>query len=272
VTLDAAGVPATGALSYFSRLADATTFGERATGELHRRGTTTAQTVAAITDGAGWCQGVIDLHRPDAVRMLDVPHALEHLGAAAQAVWGRGQPETSAWLGTQAQALRHGREDEVLTALSALDAQPGLSAASRDTLRRPGAYFTTRRAHIRYQAFTDAGYPIGSGCVESANKLVVEARLKGAGRHWARAHVNPLLALRTMIANDLWAESWPLLWGKLRSRPAPPAPTPPPVAADPIPGPVVPDRPSVSWLKLVVDGQPTPDHPWRRPSPFLAKR
>lgn len=87
MTLDAAGVPATGALSYFSRLADATTFGERATDELHRRGTTTAQTVAAITDGAGWCQGVIDLHRPDAVRMLDVPHALEHL-------WG-GRPRRS---------------------------------------------------------------------------------------------------------------------------------------------------------------------------------
>ena len=28
--------------------------------------------------------------------------------------------------------------------------------------------------------------PIGSGTVESANTLVVEARLKGAGMHWAR--------------------------------------------------------------------------------------
>jgi hypothetical protein len=34
--------------------------------------------------------------------------------------------------------------------------------------------------------------------VESANKLVVEDRLKGAGMHWADANVNPLLALEAV--------------------------------------------------------------------------
>jgi hypothetical protein len=37
------------------------------------------------------------------------------------------------------------------------------------------------------------GWPIGSGVVESGNKLVVEARLKGAGMHWSRLSLNPLL-------------------------------------------------------------------------------
>jgi hypothetical protein len=44
--------------------------------------------------------------------------------------------------------------------------------------------------------------------LESANKLVVEARLKGAGMHWSRASVNPLLALRNAVCNDRWAEAW----------------------------------------------------------------
>jgi len=30
--------------------------------------------------------------------------------------------------------------------------------------------------------------------VESANKLVVEGRLKGSGMHWARAQVTPMVA------------------------------------------------------------------------------
>jgi hypothetical protein len=38
----------------------------------------------------------------------------------------------------------------------------------------------------------EAGWPIGSGSVESANKLVVEARLKGAGMRWERQNVNPM--------------------------------------------------------------------------------
>jgi hypothetical protein len=34
---------------------------------------------------------------------------------------------------------------------------------------------------IRYANFRTQGYPIGSGSVESANKLVVQSRMKGAG-------------------------------------------------------------------------------------------
>lgn len=273
VTTGADGAPATTDLSYFSRLADAETFGVAATGELHRRGTTTAQTVVAITDGAVWCQGFIDLHRPDAVRILDFPHALEHLGAVAQAVWGRGTPDTSAWLGVQAAALRHGREAQAVTAVAALGARPELSAAAQDTIRQTVAYFAAREGQIRYQAFTDAGYPIGSGCVESANKLVMEARLKGAGMHWVRTNVNPMLALRTLVANERWTEGWPMLWDQWRQPlrppptptvgPVPPAPfvTPPPVTTTSIPRP-----------KTIVNGKPTADHPWRRSSPFRAKR
>ena len=38
--------------------------------------------------------------------------------------------------------------------------------------------------------------------VESANKVVVQARLKGAGMHWEPTHVNPMLALRTAACNE----------------------------------------------------------------------
>jgi hypothetical protein len=44
--------------------------------------------------------------------------------------------------------------------------------------------------------------------VESANKRVMQARLKGGGMRWERAHVNPMLALRTTVCNERWDESW----------------------------------------------------------------
>jgi len=261
-------------LSYCSRLADAETFGRLATGELHRRGTSTAGTVVAITDGASWCQGFIDLHRHDAVRILDFAHALEHLGAVAHAVFGPGTAAASDWLGVQASALRHGREDAVLADLAAR-AAAGLSDETRLLLTRPHAYPATRRAQIRYQDFVAAGYPIGSGCVESANKLVVEARLKGAGMHWARPHVNPMLALRTLIANDRWAEGWPAIWDQRRHPPRTPIPAGPPPLAPPDradAAPPLPDPPSTPPPKTIVNGKPTADHPWRQSSPFRAKR
>ena len=64
---------------------------------------------------------------------------------------------------------------------------------------------------MQYPHLSADGWPIGSGMVESANKLVVEDRLKGAGMHWAEANVNGLLALRNAVCNDRWDESWTVI-------------------------------------------------------------
>jgi hypothetical protein len=51
--------------------------------------------------------------------------------------------------------------------------------------------------------------------VESGNKLVVEARLKGSGMHWAEGHVNSMLAIRNIICSDRWKEEWPKIEDRL---------------------------------------------------------
>jgi hypothetical protein len=209
---DGEWVARTGALSYFARLADAEVFGRLATVETHRRGTATAGTVAAVVDGSEWLQGFIDLQRPDAIRILDFPHAAGYLGAAARATFGEGAPAAAAWAREQAHELKHGDPEGVLAALRALPvadaADPAGAARQRDESL---AYLQKRRSQIDYARFRRLGLPIGSGLVESANKTVVEARLKGAGMRWARARVDPMVALRTVVCGDRWADAWPLI-------------------------------------------------------------
>lgn len=265
-TQDATGTPQTSRLSYVSRLTDATAFGEVSTLETHRRGTRAATTVVAVTDGAEWIQGWIDGQRADAVRILDFAHAVEHLGAVAKAQFGAGTAAASEWLGVQAHALRHGQEEIVLATLAELGATPGDAG---DLAAATHRYLASRRDMIRYADFGRAGYPIGSGCVESANKTVVEARLKGAGMHWSRANVTPLLELRTMLRNERWAERWPAIWAGLQRRQRRPRPTPGASTALPSPPPEAPAGPRRP--PTIVNGKPTKDHPWRRSSPFLAK-
>ena len=53
--------------------------------ETYRRGVGTALAVVAVMDGAGWRQRFVDAHRPDAIRILDVPHAVESLARASAA-------------------------------------------------------------------------------------------------------------------------------------------------------------------------------------------
>jgi hypothetical protein len=269
-------------LTYFSRLANAETFTRQAYVETHRRGTETAKVVCAVQDGAEWLQGLVDVLRPDAVRILDFPHALEHLTAAAQSVLGMGTPELRAWLDEQAHTLKHAADGvrQVLMALAKLPvhlaADPMAAVEARD---RTVTYFTKRLAQVDYAAFQAAGYPIGSGSTESANKIVVEVRLKGSGMHWAHAHVDPLVALRTVACTNRWSEAWPRISARLRTeadlrrrsrwRSRHPMSTLAPAEhTQPTLTTVVQPRATTALAarrgKSVVNGRPTALHPWKR--------
>ena len=209
-------------LSYFSRWAEAETFTRLATVETHRRGTERAETVCVVNDGAEWIQGFIDVQRHDAVRILDFSHAAGYVAQVGQAVLGEGTPAFETWLDTTLHELKHASPDKVLQTLRDMQHELEGGAASPETLdnvRTAVQYLEKRRGQMdaeraRFQA---AGYPIGSGSVESGNKVVVEARLKGAGMHWARPHVNQMVALRDVLCSARWEQDWPQIATRLRA-------------------------------------------------------
>ena len=199
-------------LSYFSRLLEAEAFTRLALTEIQRRGVEKAGKVIAVTDGAEWVQGFIDYHRPDAVRILDFPHAAEYVGKIGAAIWGEGTAESAGWLEQQLQRLKHEGPGAVLADVRAL------VAAHPDQPELAGwlAYLEKREAQMPYPTCQKEGWPMGSGAVESGNKLVVAARLKGSGMHWARDHVNPMLGLRNAVCSDRWDEAWEQICGYRR--------------------------------------------------------
>jgi hypothetical protein len=201
-------------LSYFSRRTDSTTFGELATLELHRRGLDGARRVGAVLDGAVWCQSFVDLHYPEAVRILDFAHAAEYLTVIAQTTGVNGPLLSPAELAELRHALKQDGPAVVMPQVRTLVATQPSTAELASCL----AYLESREAQMQYPHFIAEGWPIGSGMVESANKLVVEDRLKGAGMHWAEANVNPLLALRNAVCNDRWDESWTMIEREQRSQ------------------------------------------------------
>lgn len=195
------------ALSYFSRMESAERFTELAATEMRRRRVSEAGEVAAATDGAEWCQGVVDRYRPDALRILDFPHAGEYVAASGQLLFGAGTSVAQGWIGDQLHRLKHEGGKGVIETLRGWEAsvpQP----AEKELLRKQLAYLEKRAAMLQYPLFRAAGWPIASATVESANKLVVERRLKGPGMHWAARHVNPMLALRNASCSGRWDQAW----------------------------------------------------------------
>ena len=206
------GVVHTRNLSYFSRKVNAQEFQRLALGEIHRRGVEHAKEVAAIMDGADWLQSFTDYHCPSATRILDFPHAAGHVNKIGEFLHGEHTPEGQAWLKEHLHQLKHQGSEKLLLEFQELQQQYPESQAISGNL----AYLEKRKEQMQYPLFQAQGWPIGSGIVESGNKLVVEARLKGSGMHWAEQHVNPMLALRNLICSDRWKEDWPKIEARLR--------------------------------------------------------
>ena len=197
-------------LSYFSRLTEAANFTRQALVETHRRGVGEGGQVALVSDGAEWIQGFGDFHCPGAVRILDFPHAAGYIGEIGRGLFGEASSMAVEWQREQTRRLKHEGAGPVLEDLRVL-------VQGRETdLSKPLAYLEKREAQMGYPVWQAQGWPIGSGAVESGNKLVVEARLKGGGMHWARPHVNPMLGLRNIVCSDRWAGEWPRIAQRLR--------------------------------------------------------
>jgi len=190
-------------LSYCSRLAEAERFAQAALVETHRRGLERAAEVCAVQDGAQWLQGLVDYHRADAVRILDFAHAAEYINDIGQAVQAAGGRLPARWFQGMLHRLKHQGPTRVLAHLVWLTAR-----YPSPLMQEKLTYLQKREAHMQYPTYQEAGWPIGSGSVESANKLVVEVRLKGAGMRWCRHNVNPMLVLRNAVCNREWKQTW----------------------------------------------------------------
>jgi hypothetical protein len=261
--VDGKTVVSTHSLSYFSRVAEAEQFQRLTFGELYRRHLETAEQVAAVSDGAEWIQGFIDFHMPSARRILDFPHAAQRICQIGEAVLGADHASLRAWQTRQLHQLKHDGPDAVLDSLRLFAGAHLTVPLIAENLM----YLEKRVAQMQYADFQAQGWPIGSGMVESANKLVVEARLKGAGMHWSRLSVNPLLALRNAVCNDRWAEAWQQSAAQIRrigikrrevhAKTEPQSTPAPAVQASPAAVTSAPAEP-------VTRRKPDADHPWRR--------
>lgn len=163
VTRNKRGEVCTQHISYFSRLCEAASFEEAALVETHRRGLERAAQVCAVQDGAEWLQGLVDYHRTDAVRILDFAHAAEYVNEIGQAVRAAGGRLPTTWLDGLLHRLKHQGPQRVLKHLAWLAAR-----YPSPTVQEKLLYLQKRETQMQYPVYQAAGWPIGSGMVESA--------------------------------------------------------------------------------------------------------
>lgn len=161
----------------------------------------TAPVLVCLGDGASPLWTLLTALAPQAFQLLDWYHCQEHLAGVAKLL-----PDGAAWHAAQRARLKAGGWRTVIHGLAHL-ARAGLTAEVREAARACCGYLFRHRRRLDYCTAEARGYPIGSGRIESACKLVVQQRCKGPGMRWEHRQAEAVLHARCAWLNDDWARA-----------------------------------------------------------------
>jgi hypothetical protein len=191
--------------SYRAGLWEAKEFAKQQWAEACRRGLEKAKTIVSVNDGAVWIWLIVAMCYAPCVEIIDWWHLVEKLWAAANALFGQGQAQTTVWVQQQKSHLWTGQRRAVLQAIRQVCPR---TEPLPEPVRPLLSYLLHHRRRMDYERFRQAGYPVGSGSTESACKVVVQERMKQAGMRWGRETAQAMLALRSVLLSGRWDEVW----------------------------------------------------------------
>lgn len=191
--------------SYQAGLWNADDMGQHQYLEGARRQVNLCPRLTSVNDGAPWIDRITSSNYPQVIQIIDWSHAEERLWKVAKAAFGEGSRSAQQWVDTQVDRLWHGRTHEVVSALHALDWN---HISCLEDVRQSPAYFESRQSKMDYALFRQAGYPIGSGTVESGINTVVHHRMKRQGRGWQRKQAQAMLAALSEFHSGRFQSAW----------------------------------------------------------------
>lgn len=187
--------------TYVGAIESSTLFGWRMFAEALRRGLEQAKTVIVLTDGQRYNYTIAQTHFPDALHIVDLFHAFEHLTLIARILGGPAAESPQAWR----DLLEEGDIGQLIK--KAGKRLPSL-AKSRKALLRELGYFEKNASHMEYAEYRKMKFFVGSGVVEAGCRTVIGERLKQSGMRWSVRGANAILALRCCIMSGRFEDFW----------------------------------------------------------------
>ena len=117
----------------------------------------------------------------------------------------RGTSEAVDWVKQRETELWEGGVETVVESLKSMELD---SDSYPEVVQQAPGYFGDRLEKMRYADFRAAGYPIGSGTVESAARNVVQPRMRRPGRGWARENADAMLAALGEFHSGRLKDTW----------------------------------------------------------------
>jgi Zn-finger protein len=145
-------------------------------------------------------------------QVLDYFHATEYLALTAEMGFKR-KWEGKVWLTGACHKLKHEEKGakELLTELKGFRKKK-ITEEKKNKIESAITYFTNHLHQMDYKEYQKNNYPIGSGVVEAACKVIIKQRLCNSGMKWSNDGAKSILCLRCFNYSD---GKWPQMWDKL---------------------------------------------------------
>jgi hypothetical protein len=136
---------------------------------------------------------------PDAQQILDFFHLCENVYTFAKALFDMDESKYVPWAKSACANLKASRHNLVMREIETFKDNPPKGCAVNLY-----GYISNNIKNIDYAAYQEKGYFIGSGAIESGNKLILQDRLKRAGIRWNTQTAQAMLTLKTKAESGIW--------------------------------------------------------------------
>lgn len=189
-----------GSATYIGAVEPAEIFGARLYSEAVRRGVSTSKEVVVIGDGAKWIWNLATVHFPNAIEIVDLFHAKEHVFDIIRQI----VPNEQTRLLHKKVCYQLLEKGDIYGLTARLASLPSTSDEQSKAINREIGYFSENAARMQYAKFKEAGLFVGSGVIEAACKNVIGKRLKQSGMHWSLRGANSIIALRCSVLSGFF--------------------------------------------------------------------
>ena len=192
--------------TYTGAIETAVEFGKRLYREALKRGWRCAKKKVVIGDGAEWIWNLVAEHFPDALQIVDLYHARQHLWEVARQLYPHGEIQQKTWMKVhQKRLLDKGKIEKLVLALRSIHTT---NTQVVEKIRTEADYFERNAERMRYPKFRRQHLFVGSGVIEAGCKTVIGSRLKQSGMFWTVRGANAILALRCSHLNGRFEDYW----------------------------------------------------------------
>lgn len=145
-------------------------------------------------------------------QILDYFHATEYLSLASDMAFKR-KHEGKEWFEKSCHKLKHEKNGakEILEEMR-IFLKRKITDQKKEKIRSCITYFENHLHQMDYNQYHELKYPIGSGVVEAACKVIIKKRLCNSGMKWKDKGAKTVLCLRCFNYSD---KKWSQFWNKI---------------------------------------------------------